>query len=82
MTRSPLARRRGRAINADVGKTPAHCPTRGCLLMSFRFGDFGFVCRRVALPLCTALRLDDPACYSRNIDLGRFLMFEPCTRVP
>lgn len=47
--------------------------------MPFRFGDFGFVCHRVALPLCTALRLDDPECYSRNIDLGRFLMFEPCT---
>lgn len=46
--------------------------------MVFRFGDFAFFCQKVALPLCTALSLDDPKCYSRNVEVAGFLIFEPC----
>ena len=45
---------------------------------SLRFGDFSWICNRATIPLCSALRLGDPECYSRNMEIGSFLLFEPC----
>ena len=35
----------------------------------------------LALPLCPLIKQGDPQCYSRNIELGGQLIFEPATLV-
>lgn len=42
------------------------------------FVVFDWICKQSPLPLCTAIKANDPLCYSRNLDLGSFLLFEPC----
>lgn len=44
---------------------------------SFRFGDFSWICDRASLAICPALGLGDPQCYSRNIGIRNFLLFQP-----
>lgn len=44
----------------------------------FRFGDFAWICDRASLTVCPALGLGDPQCYSRNIGIKSFLLFQPC----
>ncbi|EPZ33277.1 Chitin synthase III catalytic subunit domain-containing protein [Rozella allomycis CSF55] len=53
-----------------------------CVSMStFSFGSFSYFCSQASLPLCSAIKLDDPSCYSRNVDINGFLMFQPSTLV-
>lgn len=42
-----------------------------------RFGDFEWICHQASLTVCPALGLGDPACYSRNIGMNSFLLFQP-----
>ncbi|KAI8804165.1 chitin synthase III catalytic subunit [Cladochytrium replicatum] len=49
---------------------------------AFQFGSFNFFCNAVALPLCPLVGDGvEPACYSRNIEVGGALIFEPATLV-
>lgn len=50
----------------------ANMPTTG-----FDFGSFRYLCQAAPLPYCAALGMPDPKCYSRNMDLGGFLLFQP-----
>lgn len=39
--------------------------------------DFTLVCKRIQFSICPALGQDDPVCFSRNIGIGNWLMFQP-----
>lgn len=41
------------------------------------FGSFSNVCLQSCMNICPALQLPEPKCYSRNIDIGGFLLFQP-----
>lgn len=50
--------------------------------ITYEFGAFSFdgICRTVALSLCPLIGQNDgiePVCYSRNVDLGGNLIFQP-----
>lgn len=50
--------------------------------ITFQFEAFSFngICKTVALPLCPLMGKDEgiePECYSRNVDLGGNLIFQP-----
>ncbi|KAJ3171729.1 Chitin synthase, class 7 [Geranomyces variabilis] len=50
----------------------------------FAFGKFGYFCNQVALSLCPLVGGPsgiEPQCYSRNIEMGSLLIFEPATLV-
>ncbi|CDH56079.1 chitin synthase export chaperone [Lichtheimia corymbifera JMRC:FSU:9682] len=54
--------------------------------ITFQFEAFSFngICKTVALPLCPLMGKDEgiePECYSRNVDLGGNLIFQPATLV-
>ncbi|KAI9313583.1 chitin synthase III catalytic subunit-domain-containing protein [Dichotomocladium elegans] len=54
--------------------------------ITFQFEAFSFdgICRTVALPLCPMMGQNEgiePVCYSRNVDLGGNLVFQPATLV-
>ncbi|ORX53938.1 hypothetical protein DM01DRAFT_1335789 [Hesseltinella vesiculosa] len=54
--------------------------------ITYEFGAFSFegICRTVALSLCPMLGQYDgiePVCYSRNVDLGGNLIFQPATLI-
>ena len=51
--------------------------------VEFKFEAFSFtgICQTVALPLCPMMGENEgvePVCYSRNVDLGGNLVFQPC----
>ena len=43
--------------------------------------DFSYVCSQVALSTCALVNTVEPTCYSRNIELGTKLIFEPAVLV-
>jgi hypothetical protein len=50
--------------------------------MAITFGSFDGVCETAALVVCPLLGPDqgiEPVCYSRNVDIGGTLVFQPCT---
>ncbi|KAI7847729.1 chitin synthase III catalytic subunit-domain-containing protein [Circinella umbellata] len=54
--------------------------------IEFKFDAFSFdgICRTVALPLCPMMGENEgiePVCYSRNVDLGGNLVFQPSTLI-
>lgn len=47
---------------------------------AFAFGDFNFICERAALTVCPLLGTAQgvmPTCYSRNVQLGTQIIFQP-----
>ncbi|TPX58752.1 hypothetical protein SpCBS45565_g07923 [Spizellomyces sp. 'palustris'] len=53
-------------------------------MTSFQFGKFDYFCSQIALSLCPYIGPDtgvEPECYSRNIEMGSLLIFEPATLV-
>ena len=48
-------------------------------MAKFTFGTFDYLCAQVPLPFCSALRLQDPECYSRNLSIGNWFVFAPGT---
>ena len=45
-----------------------------------KFGDFTALCQRAALVVCPLLQSEngvEPNCYSRNVQLGSQLIFQP-----
>jgi hypothetical protein len=49
--------------------------------MGFQFGSFNAICERAALIICPLVGSDqgiEPTCYSRNVDIGGTLLFQPC----
>lgn len=55
--------------------------------ITFQFEAFSFngICKTVALPLCPLMGKDEgiePECYSRNVDLGGNLIFQPGMYAP
>ncbi|KAI8141043.1 chitin synthase III catalytic subunit-domain-containing protein [Fennellomyces sp. T-0311] len=54
--------------------------------ITFKFEAFSFngICQTVALPLCPLMGENEgvePVCYSRNVDLGGNLVFQPATLI-
>lgn len=50
--------------------------------MGFQFGSFNSICETAALVICPLVGTDqgiEPKCYSRNVDVGGKLLFQPCT---
>ena len=46
--------------------------------MSLAFGSFSSLCYQIAMPLCPLVeKKQEPVCYSRNIEIGGLLIFEP-----
>ena len=49
--------------------------------MGVQFGSFDAICQTAALVICPLLGSDqgiEPTCYSRNVDVGGTLIFQPC----
>lgn len=51
------------------------------MALGFSFGSFKYFCEISPSAYCPALGLPDPKCYSRNIDFGGFLLFQPAVIV-
>lgn len=50
--------------------------------MGFQFGSFNSLCETAALVVCPLIGTDqgiEPTCYSRNVDVGGTLIFQPST---
>ncbi|KAJ7081300.1 chitin synthase III catalytic subunit-domain-containing protein [Mycena belliarum] len=50
--------------------------------MGVQFGSFNSICETAALVICPLVGTDqgiDPSCYSRNVDVGGTLIFQPST---
>ncbi|KAK7048042.1 chitin synthase III catalytic subunit-domain-containing protein [Favolaschia claudopus] len=50
--------------------------------MGIQFGSFNSVCETAALVICPLVGTDtgiEPSCYSRNVDIGGTLIFQPST---
>jgi hypothetical protein len=47
----------------------------------FDFGSFRYFCQVSPLAYCSSMGFPDPKCYSRNIDFGGFLLFQPAVLV-
>lgn len=50
--------------------------------MGLKFGSFDSLCETAALVVCPLLGSDqgiEPTCYSRNVDVGGTLLFQPAT---
>ncbi len=46
-----------------------------------RFGSFDDICQKAALVICPLVGTDqgiEPTCYSRNVEIGGTLIFQPC----
>jgi hypothetical protein len=53
--------------------------------MGLKFGSFDSICETAALVICPMIGTDqgiEPTCYSRNVDIGGTLIFQPCTFSP
>jgi Chitin synthase export chaperone len=49
--------------------------------MGVEFGSFNKICETAALVICPLVGTDhgiEPTCYSRNVDVGGTLIFQPC----
>ena len=49
-------------------------------MTAFKFGDFDYICERAALTICPLLGTElgvMPTCYSRNVQLGSQVIFQP-----
>lgn len=49
--------------------------------MGVQFGSFDSICQTAALVICPLVGSDqgiEPNCYSRNVDVGGTLIFQPC----
>jgi len=48
--------------------------------MGIKFGSFDEICETAALVICPLIGNQgvEPTCYSRNVDLGGTLLFQPC----
>ena len=49
--------------------------------MGIQFGSFNGICETAALVICPLVGTAQgvvPTCYSRNVDIGRTLIFQPC----
>ena len=49
-------------------------------MTAFKFGDFDYICERAALTICPLLGTPlgvMPTCYSRNVQLGSQVIFQP-----
>lgn len=49
--------------------------------MGVQFGSFDSICQTAALVICPLVGSDqgiEPTCYSRNVDVGGTLIFQPC----
>ena len=49
--------------------------------MTIQFGSFTGICETAALVVCPLVQTDqgvEPTCYSRNVDIGGTLIFQPC----
>ena len=49
--------------------------------MGVQFGKFDSICETAALVICPLVGTDQgivPTCYSRNVDIGGTLIFQPC----
>lgn len=49
--------------------------------MTIQFGSFEGICETAALVVCPLVQSDqgvEPSCYSRNVDIGGTLIFQPC----
>ena len=49
--------------------------------MGVQFGSFDAICEKAALIICPLVGTDqgiEPQCYSRNVDIGGTLIFQPC----
>lgn len=48
---------------------------------AFKFGSFDYICQHAALVVCPMLGDQQgiaPTCYSRNVQLGSQIIFQPC----
>jgi len=49
-------------------------------MTAFKFGEFDYICERAALTICPLLQTPlgvMPTCYSRNVQLGSQVVFQP-----
>ena len=49
--------------------------------MTIKFGSFEGICETAALVICPLVESNqgvEPTCYSRNVDVGGTLIFQPC----
>ena len=49
--------------------------------MGIQFGSFNAICENAALVVCPLVGTAqgvEPVCYSRNVDIGGTLIFQPC----
>lgn len=49
--------------------------------MGVEFGSFNSICQTAALIICPLIGSEqgiEPTCYSRNVDVGGTLIFQPC----
>lgn len=49
--------------------------------MGVEFGSFNGICQTAALVICPLVGSEqgvEPTCYSRNVDIGGTLIFQPC----
>ncbi|KXS13234.1 hypothetical protein M427DRAFT_58786 [Gonapodya prolifera JEL478] len=49
--------------------------------VGFKFGSFDYFCDQVYLSICPLVGTVEPRCYSRNIEVGGLLLFQPATYV-
>lgn len=53
--------------------------------MTIEFGSFNGICETAALVVCPLVGTPngvEPTCYSRNVDIGGTLIFQPCEHPP
>ena len=53
--------------------------------MGLQFGSFNGFCETAALVICPLIGTSQgvvPTCYSRNVDIGKTLIFQPCKLAP
>lgn len=58
---------------------------RGINTMGVQFGSFNGICETAALIICPLVGTAQgvvPTCYSRNVDIGSTLIFQPCWSPP
>jgi hypothetical protein len=51
-------------------------------MTAFKFGNFDYICEHAALTICPLLGTElviSPTCYSRNVQLGSQIIFQPGT---
>ena len=62
-----------------------HPINRGVSTMGLQFGSFNGICETAALVICPLIGTAQgvvPTCYSRNVDIGKTLIFQPCKSAP